>query len=291
MVATISFNPVTTTNASGSFNVESAGYIQGTALDAPNTRNNLAGGVLASTETLPMWGGVAISEAIPGVSGQPSSVLGGIISRATQIGSAGSAGSLTGFSVFDQNYAAISTPQSSVPLLGTGQAVHFYRNGSGARIAVNCAPSLVSLEGGIITQQVSWDFVNQQLVPYYPSEGAVTIASGTWASTNGGTATIVTSSAATLVVGDQFVVTGCVPTAYNGTWTVASISGTTITYLLPAASTPGSITTGGSISAGGGAVACTVLDINVGNSMVVSYNTTTGFATWNRAGTCAIIQI
>lgn len=291
MVATISFNPVITTTAAGSFNTDAGGLIQGTAFDSPAIRNQLALGVLASTETLPMWGGVGISEALPGLTGGPVIPLGGLITRATAIGSAGAAGSLTGFCVFDQNFAANTTPQSPVPLLGSYQQVNFYRLGSGARIAVNANPSLVSLEGGIITQQVSWDFVNQQLVPYYPAEGAITIASGTWASTAGGTATIVTSSAASLLVGDQFVITGTTPTAYNGTWTVATISGTTITFLLPAASSPGSITTPGSISAGGGALPCQVLELNIGNSMTVVYNTVTGFATWNRAGTCAVIQI
>ena len=292
MVATISFNPITTTNASGSFNIESTGYIQGNANDDPSARNWLSGGVLASTETLPMWGGVGISEAVPGVAGQPLPQLGGYISRATQIGSAGSAGSLTGFSVFDQNYSAINTPQSPVPLLGSGQMVNFYRLGTNARIAVNCNPSLVSLDGGIITQQVSWDFVNQQLVPYYAAEGSIAITSGTWASTAGGTASLVTASAHTLVVGDQFVITGAVPAAYNGTWTVATtVDNTHLTFLLPAASTPGSLTTPGSISAGGGALPCRVLDVAVGNSMVVAYNTVTGFATWNRSGTCALILI
>ena len=240
-----------------------------------------------------MWGGVGISEAVAyPISGNPLSVLGCSIVRATQIGSAGSAGSLTGFSVLDQNHAMVSSPQSSVPLIGSGGLVNFYRFGSGARIAVNCLPSLASLGGSIITQPVSWDFVNQQLVPYYAAEGNIAITSGTWATTAGGTATITTTTANTLAAGDQIVITGCVPVAYNGTWTVASTSSTTVfTFLLPAASTPGGITTGGTITAGGGAIPCTVLDVALGNSMTVSYNTTTGFATWNRAGTCAIILI
>ena len=34
-----------------------------------------------------------------------------------------------------------------------------------------------------------------------------------------------------------------------------------------------------------------VLDVLVGNSMTVNYNSVTGFATWNRSGTIAIILI
>jgi hypothetical protein len=42
---------------------------------------------------------------------------------------------------------------------------------------------------------------------------------------------------------------------------------------------------------GGTAIAAKLIDVNVGNSMVVSYASGTGFATWNRGGSTAIIQI
>ena len=42
---------------------------------------------------------------------------------------------------------------------------------------------------------------------------------------------------------------------------------------------------------GGTAIAVKVIDVNIGNSMVVSYASGTGFATWNRSGSTAIIQI
>jgi hypothetical protein len=45
------------------------------------------------------------------------------------------------------------------------------------------------------------------------------------------------------------------------------------------------------ILAGGGALPCKILDIRTGNSMTVQFDSATGFATWNYAGTCAIIQI
>ena len=48
---------------------------------------------------------------------------------------------------------------------------------------------------------------------------------------------------------------------------------------------------GGTVLAGGGALDVDVIDMNVGNSMTVEYNPTTGFATWNRQGDCAIILI
>jgi len=42
---------------------------------------------------------------------------------------------------------------------------------------------------------------------------------------------------------------------------------------------------------GGTAIAAKVLDVNVGNSMIVSYNSGTGFATWTRTGSTAVIEI
>jgi len=292
MTATISFNPLLTSNAPGTFNIQSDGYIQGTALDAPAVRYQLSGGYLASTETLPMWGGVGISEAVGGVSGQPLGVLGGAITRATSLSTTGAAGSLTGFSVFDQNYSAINSPQSPVPLIGSYGQVNFYRLGSLARIAVACDPVLVSAQGSIITQEVSWDFVNQMLIPYYAATPADAITAMSWSNTTGGTVAVTTTSAHNLAVGDQFTIQGAVPTAYNGAWTVASVgSSTTLTFLLPASSTPGAVTTLGTIAAGGGQLPCKILDVKVGNCMTVVYNATTGFATWNYNGTAAIIQI
>ena len=72
MVSSVNFNPMITTTASGSFNVSTEGYVQGTSLDSPNARFNLAGGILAASETLPMWGGIGVSETISaGITGNP----------------------------------------------------------------------------------------------------------------------------------------------------------------------------------------------------------------------------
>ena len=293
------FNPVVTTNASGSFNIESVGYVQGMALDQPAVRFSLAGGVLAASETIPMWGGVGISESISSGIGSStipetgiSSTLGSSITRATVI-SAHTTGQLTGFSVFDQNYAAVQSPQSPVPLIGTGMQVNFYRLGSGARIPVACDASLVSLDGGLITQQVSWDWVNQLLVPY---TGTLTISSGTYNSTTG-VVVLTMSAPVTFSAGDAVVVSGLGGTgnyaSLAGTFTTTAVSGSTVTYNAGAGIGASAITSG-SLTLGSGAsvaIPVDVLDINVGNSMTVSYNSTTGFATWNRSGSCAVILL
>jgi hypothetical protein len=166
-----SFNPYVQTNAAGMFNIESDGFIVGTAMPDPAARFALSGGWLAAAETLPMFGGVAISENIPverstapATPSRPDIALGEIIGRATVM-TAG-AGTITGFSVFDQNYAAVNTPTSPVPTVGSGGMVNFYRYGSGARVALAIDPTLVTLEGGVNTAQVSWDFVNQRIIAF-----------------------------------------------------------------------------------------------------------------------------
>src|ERR1700677_2938619 len=186
MVASLTFSPYATTNAAGSFNVTSGGVVQGMPLDDPSIRNQLAGGVLATTETLPMWGGVGISNAVPGAANGPQSLLGTLVTRATTL-TATSSNGLTGFSVFSQNYSAVNSPQSPVPLVGSLGQVNYYLLGSGARIPVAMDPSLVSLEGEIITTQVSWDFNNQVLQPYDASTATYSLTSITssYSSTTG----------------------------------------------------------------------------------------------------------
>lgn len=293
MSANISFNPVQTTVASGTFNSKSTGYIQGTALDQPAIRFSLAGGVLNSTETLPMWGGVGIYEDIPSSSYSttaPSSVLGTVVGRATTL-AAHTTGDLTGFSVFDQNSAMINFPQSPVPLAGSGMQVNYYRLGSGARIAVACDPSLASITGGVITQQVSWDFTNQLLIPYL---GTLTISSGTYNNTTG-LVTLTMSAPVTFSAGDAVIISGLGGSgnyaSLAGTFTSLSASGTTVTYNAGAGIGASAITSG-SLTLGSGAstaLPVEVLDVDVGNSMTVTYSG--GYATWNYGGTCAIILI
>lgn len=303
MVATISFNPFLTSSAAGSFNVDADGYIQGQAMDDPSARNWLSGGILATTETKPMWGGVAVSEMVPSttvtstLNGVPA--LGGQIIRATTLTPLAS-GELTGFCVFDQNYSAISSPQSPVPLVGSGMTLNFYRKGTNARVAVACDPSLVSLQTGLITQQVSWDFTNQILQPYDASTATVSVTSMTWSSTNGGQIAVVVSAASVVgAVGDTFTISGATNT---GSGSTAVVNGTFqantwtdnqhFTFLAPGTSSIyGTIAGTIILTEGIGALACRVLDVRVGNSMTVKYDATTGFATWNRSGSCALILI
>lgn len=294
--AAISINPFTTTNASGSFNVTSIGFIQGMFLDDPAIRNELAGGVLASSETIPMWGGVGIYELVSGNAtagyfgspGGPSETLGGQVGRATAL--TGSK-ALTGFSVFNQNYAGVQSPQSPVPLTSSGGLVNFFRLGSGARVVVACDPILAALAGtDPINQAVAWDFVNQQLIPQVTS---INVSSGAYNSGTG-IVTLTLASPHGLSPGDTVTVAGLTGTgsyaSANGTFTTAAgTTGSTLTYAIATSltltiSTTGTVTTGSALSV-------KVLGFNISNSMTVTYNSTTNVATWNRSGSTAVILI
>jgi len=241
MVASIPYNPNVTVVGQGLFDdPSSVGGVQGTAMPDPATRYALRGGILAQTETIPMWGGVGIYEYVPGASGSPSSVLGPVVGRATAL--TGSA-ALAGFSVFDQAYGMINTPQSPVPLAASGMQVMSYRLGSGARIWVQCSPNLVNLRGGPIGAQVSWDFSNQQLEPYVSttiSSGtyatATTISSGTYNNATG-VVSLTTNAAHGLLPGDTFTLSGMTgtnaATYLNGTFVAGTgTTGSTLNLTL-----------------------------------------------------------
>lgn len=288
----VSFNPMLTTNAAGSFSVQSEGYVQGTALDDPAIRYQLANGVLAQTESLPMWGGVAIYENMP----NPGfgNVTGPNVGRAT------ATTNLTGFSVFNQGHAMVNWPQNKVPIVGQGGTVPFFRLGSNARIPVACDPSLVSLSGGLINQQVSWDFNNQVLQPYDASTATVSVTSITSSYSNGVYTFVVVAAAATTVgaVGDSIYVAGVTGTGaslVNGSQVVTAFTDSQhFSFQITAAS--GAIATGaltGTITLvqGTGALNVKVLEINQGNSKVVVWNQSQLTANWNLTGTVALIQI
>jgi hypothetical protein len=303
MTANVTFNPVITTNALGSFSITTNGYMQGTALDQPAVRYSLSGGFLAPTEVFPMWGGVAISENIntPSVT-TPNPALGNSIVRATSVASTIP---ITGFSVFDQAHSAINFPQSPVPLIPSYGMVNFYRIGSKARIAVACDPALASMEGGVINANVSWNFNGQFLQVYDASTATVAISTMVWAATNGGQIAVVTSAATTTVVGIGDLVNISLATttgtggnnAVNGTFTVNTFTDNQhFTVSAPGtAGYYGTITATSALINEGtvalNSIGVEVLDIQVGNSMTVNYNLATGFATWNMNASTAVILI
>lgn len=288
--ANVSFNPVTTTNGAGSFSVQSDGFIQGSFFDDPAIRYEMAGGVLATTETVPMWGGVPIFENLnaPG-----SDVLGNTVGRATTLSN------ITGWTVFNQASNMVTTPQSPVPLASSSMSVNFFRAGSAARIVVPMDPSLVSLEGGLISQQVSWDFNNGVLAPYSATTTVnVTSITASYA-TNLWTFAVVMAAATTVgAIGDAINISGVTGTGaslINGDQIVTAFTDNQH-FSFQIAGGSGAFTAGAQagtivLNQPNGALPVKVLQINVGNSKVVVYSATTGFATWNNSGSAALIQI
>lgn len=284
-VNSVDFNWMQTTNAQGSFSTISDGYVQGVMMDDPASRFWLESGVLASSETFPLWGGVLISTSVVGgnqatVGGMDS--LGPTLTRSTTV-----AGSM-GFAVFNQAHNWVNTPQSPVPVGLTGMTGNFVRYGTNARIPLAIDPEFAqTLVGGASNQQVSWDFLGQQIVPFTAATAPIAITSLTWA---GGVVTVVTATAHPFVVGDVVPIVGAVPAGYNGSQVVTtSASNTTFTYSL--ANNPGAETTPGSIPATGGALNVVLLDINIGNSKIVEWDPINNAATWNNSGSTVVVRI
>jgi len=286
----ISFNPALTTNAANLFSASTSGMIQGEAMDDPAVRYALCQGTVDSAETLPMWGGLGIGEYVPAATADSS--FGSTLKRAL------TNAALTGFTVFNQGFAGLTTPQSPVPLYPAGNSVNYYRFGSGARIPLQIDSALVSLDGGLVTQQVSWDFASQKIVKYVPTYSNVTITGATWASTAGGqtTFTVGTDLTSVLSAGATIDVTGVVSTGgtgvgYNGSFVVVSVTSTTIVVTQLSASSPGTYSSGGTVLAGGGALNARILEIITTGAKTVAYNSTTGFATYATNGALALVLI
>jgi hypothetical protein len=289
------FFPYATTNAPNSFSVRSGGYVQGVYQDDPANRYQLMTGTLSANSAGPIWGGMPISESLA-PSTNYNRTLGGTVAQATTVTN------ITGFSVFNNAYAYPGSPSSPVPIAGaTGMTVAFFRMGCGIQIPVAMDASLVSLNGGLITQQVSWDFNNQCLQPYDASTATVSLTSITSSYANGVYTFAVVASAATNVgaVGDFINVSGVTSTGaalVNGNQTVTAYTDSQhFSFQVTAAS--GAIATGtlsGTLvlNQGTGALNVKIVDMDVvGNSMTVNYNAATGAATWNRQAYAALIQI
>ena len=70
---------------------------------------------------------------------------------------------ISGFAVYDQNYAAINTPQSPAPQQSAGGFISFYRLGSGIRLALEIDPAVV-IDGLATNTPVTWDFSAQRII-------------------------------------------------------------------------------------------------------------------------------
>lgn len=162
MTATISFNPYTTLSPSNTFLLETQGYVEGLPYDDTVARLWLMEGMLASTETLPMWGGQPVGEQI-NVAGSGADALGPTLVRAI------SQATVTGFSTFMQMMHMVITPGGTVPLAGSNNSVGFFRLGTNQRLAVQLDPALVTTVTG------AGDLVNALALYWDPTNHRVTL--------------------------------------------------------------------------------------------------------------------
>lgn len=167
-MANVSFDPSLTLNGQNTFQKETQGWIQGAYMDDPTARMWLLSGIVDSTVTQPVWGGMAITENVASLTtdnrqGSP------LVIAADNAG-------ITGFTTFNQAHNMIIVPGNKVPISVAGQNIAYFRLGSNIRLPVQVDPTLVaSLEGNPITQQVSWDFTNQKLIAYSSGAGALNV--------------------------------------------------------------------------------------------------------------------
>ncbi|EFT3162788.1 hypothetical protein ACP817_18445 [Escherichia coli] len=286
-MANLSLNPMATTNAAGSFGVQSDGFIQGVALDDPANRFNLASGTVAATETKPLWGGLPVAELLSGVNSSP---------RGSTIRRAVSLAELEGFTVFNQAHNGLTTPQSPVPLYASGMSVSFYRLGSNMRVPLKASAQVVALgtAGASVKTPLAWDFVNNQVTTAAAAAFSGADIDTTAVTYSNGVATATTASAHGLTAGQYVKISGVDPAAYNGTVVVLTVPSTTTFTYAPASAPGGSATTQGAIGAVAQAditLPVKVISIESGNSKTVSYDSATGFLTWNNTDSCALVLL
>lgn len=286
-MANLSLNPMTTTNALGSFSVQSDGYIQGVALDDPANRFNLSSGTVVSTETKPMWGGLAIAELLPGNQSSP---------RGSNIRRAVSVDELEGFTVFNQAHNGLTTPQSPVPQFASGMSVSYYRLGSNMRVPLKASAQVVALgtSGASVRTPLAWNFVHDEVTTAAAAGYSGSDIDTTAVTYTSGVATATTASAHGLTAGQYVKISGVVPAAYNGTVVVLSVPSTTTFTYAPATAPSGSATTQGTIGAVDIAditLPVKLLAVGTENAKTVSYDDTTGFLTWGHNDSIALVLL
>jgi hypothetical protein len=163
-----------TTNGANLFGVETLGLVQGEAQPSPFAKYTIASAYVASTVTVPIYGGMLITESISAVDSVVGDSGGGSLIVAT-----GSA-SATGFIVSNQMYNAVivagPSGANAAPFVAPGNTAQIGRFGSGLVMALAINPAAVAgMQGGAINQKVSFDPVNQWITTYSGTLGALPV--------------------------------------------------------------------------------------------------------------------
>jgi hypothetical protein len=162
----LTYNPAQVTVAANTFYDTSDGAIQGFFQDDPALRNELRSGLVAPSQSTPLWGGMGITVTGPatGVEAQSFKAM---------LSLASSQSNLLGFTVWNQAHAVILNPSVSnpVPQAGAGNgtnpggAINFFLLGSGAQIWVQCSSTVAAAFKGVAWNTATyWDYTNQVLL-------------------------------------------------------------------------------------------------------------------------------
>jgi len=147
-------NPYSSNNFQGTFVSDSKGFVQGGYAADGVAKTRLVAVKVAATETLPMWGGVPITEKL---SADENAI--NTVTRATAYAN------VTGFSVNAQTYSALVSTDNTVPVIPAGTDGQIFRLGSQVRIYVPIDPAL-DLTTLQIGTAVSWDFTANQIIAF-----------------------------------------------------------------------------------------------------------------------------
>jgi hypothetical protein len=139
-----------TTVANNSFLLNTDGFIVGTLYGKFPDRYSIEGGVVASTQATPLYGGLPLTLAVTAPTIQGSSGLGERATLAT------AQTNIDGWSVFDQGAAGIISGFSNVPLYYANTSINFVRSGF---LVLPVNPAAVNtIAGGASNQAIFWNF-------------------------------------------------------------------------------------------------------------------------------------
>ncbi|CAB4132085.1 hypothetical protein UFOVP136_34 [uncultured Caudovirales phage] len=171
MAFALTLDPMATNAAGDLARIQSDGLFQGQVLVNPYTNAGLDAGIIASTETYPLYAGLPVSLGIDTLDAKRGNVV-----RKSVVG--GVAAGIQGFTV-SQNAGVMGfqTPTSPVPLFPQGSSINFYPLGSKARIVVQIDNTLAATFDGtiLINTPVRWDFTNDKLVAWVSGTDAANL--------------------------------------------------------------------------------------------------------------------
>ena len=206
------FNPLPTTQASGTFGSSTLGYIAGSLYPDAASRNKIRQGFIDPSVSALMYGGVGIAV---NTAKAASPMMNPTLTLAAAIAN------LQGFLCWDQSAASIQIPQSAVPLAEPAMGFSFVEFGSGVCIALPIsatnAANLLSATGALIqdNQDLSWDYTNQVVIPYTNTGGnAGAIPGPAW----NGTLSQYVARIIEVQIGNSWVVTPNSPVSGEANW-------------------------------------------------------------------------